>query len=93
MFKKCYLVPLVVVIFVILLWYVGNSLVTAMRMDKVNFIISDYIGKRESGLTQGRLIEYVNACGCTVDKSETHLIIKLRFIWTRKSWIVPIENS
>ena len=74
---------------VILMYILANSWGTEYRISKMDFIISDYIGKHESGLTETGLIQYAKEVGCEVTEQTDKIIIRYIWIWTRKEWIVP----
>jgi hypothetical protein len=77
------------IIFVGLLgWLTLACMAAQYRIDKMNFIISDYQGVRDSGLTESGLVQYARDCGCTVESSADSYTFKVGTLWIRKTWVV-----
>ena len=72
----------------ILMYLMAGTWATEYKLDKMEFIIHDFQGKRESKLTNDGLIEYAEKVGCDVMDKGDQLEIRYRWIWTRRTWIV-----
>ncbi|MEK7415013.1 MAG: hypothetical protein AAB263_17040 [Planctomycetota bacterium] len=73
----------------ILLGLLLSTWIVENRIDKINFIVADYVGPRASNLNENGLVDYVRKSGCEVTIEVDKLIIRLVMGWTRKTWEVP----